>query len=371
MLPNLLNVLLEPLTTAESVPNQAFFDTSIFELLVASSSATEPFWQNGIDTLTNATGELTITAGILDGMLSTAADESLPIAFDTPAALAAVGDWLADASGNVSLVDGIVNATLDTGDTLYEVTAFDLATFAANGLSFLVSEVDAAFPIVDGTVLISEDTPWGMVEGAIAFGNGVLDLAVESPAGAFDLAVPFSPDAQFPFAVPTPFGTVDANVNFFTGNIEIPFLPGFDIEVPLNTLNGDLTLSDGDAALTFDTVLGSFTAAVALDELVSDAAVDFLTGVTLDAQLLAGQLDILTTSGTEAIATSFDLIDLNNQAIELAEQLDGEFTLGAGILTGTAPLGAEVIAIEQSVAGLTDLLELPLSQVFSSLPALL
>jgi hypothetical protein len=251
------------------------------------------------------------------------------------------------------------------------VTEFDLATFEADGLSFLVSEVDSVFPIMDGTVFISEDTPWGVVEDAIAFGNGALDIAVESPAGAFDLALPFSPDAQFLFAVPTPFGTVDANVNFFTGNIEIPFLSGFDIEVPLNTLSGELALSDGDAALTFDTVLGPFTAEFALDELVSDAAVDFLTGVTLDAQLLAGQLDVLATSGAEAIATSFDLIDLNNQAVELAEQLDGEFSLGAGVLTGTASLGAEVIAIEQSVAGLTDLLEIPLSEVFSNLPTLL
>jgi hypothetical protein len=371
MLPNLLNLLVEPLTTVESAPNEAFFDSSIFELFVASSFVTEPFLQNGIDMLTNATGELTITAGVLDGTLTTAADESLPIAFDTPAALAAVGDWLADASGNVSLIDGFVNATLATEDSLYEVTEFDLATFAADGLSFLVSEVDAAFPIMDGTVLISEDTPWGVVEGAIAFGDGALDVAVESPAGAFDLALPFSPDAQFLFAVPTPFGTVDANVNFFTGNIEIPFLSGFDIEVPLNTLSGELALSDGDAALTFDTVLGQFTAEFELDELVSDAAVDFLTGVTLDAQLLAGQLDVLATSGAEAIATSFDLIDLNNQAVELAEQLDGEFSLGAGILTGTASLGAEVIAIEQSVAELTDLLNTPLSEVFSNLPTLL
>jgi hypothetical protein len=59
------------------------------------------------------------------------------------------------------------------------------------------------------------------------------------------------------------------------------------------------------------------------------------------------------------------------EAMELAEQLDGEFSLGAGVLSGTASLGAEVIAIEQSVAGLTDLLEIPLSEVFSNLPTLL
>jgi len=56
---------------------------------------------------------------------------------------------------------------------------------------------------------------------------------------------------------------------------------------------------------------------------VSDAAVNFLTGTTPEAQLLAGQLDVSAISGAEAIAISFDLIELNNQVIELAEQLDG------------------------------------------------
>ena len=371
MLPNLINALVESLATAESTPNPDFFDASVFELLALVSPEAEAFLQDGIDTLIDATGDLTITAGVLEGTLTSDTSEILPLAFNAPVALAEVGEFLADASGTVSLANGIVNAALETGDTLYEVTEFDLATFAADGLSTLVSEVDTVVPIVDGTLLISEDTPLGLVEGAIAFGNGVLDVAVESPAGDFDLVMPFSPDAQFPFAIPTPFGAVDANVNFFTGNIELPLFSGFDIEVPLASLNGDLALSEGDAALTFDTVFGSFTAEFELDDLVSDAAIDFLTGVTFDAQLLAGQLDILTTSGSEAIATSLDLIDLNNQAIELVEQLDGAFTLGAGVLTGTASLGSEVTEIEQPVAELTDLLTTPLNEVLSRLPALL
>jgi hypothetical protein len=371
MLPNLLSALVAPLAIAESELNEAIFDASVFELLAAFSPEAEAFLQDGIDTLVDATGDLTITAGVLEGTLTTVEDEILPIEFDTPAVLADVGDLLAGASGELSLVNGIVNATFITGDTLYEATEFDLATFAAEGLSFLVSEVDAVFPIVDGTLLITEETPLGLVEGAIAFGSGVLDFAVDSPFGAFDLAVPFSPDAQFPFAVPTPLGTVDANVNFFTGNIEIPFLSGFAIEVPLASLTGDLALSDGNAALTFDTAFGSFTTELEIDELVSDAAIDFLTGVTLDAQLLAGQLDILATSGSEAIATSFDLIDLNNQAIELVEQIDGELSLELGSLTGVISTGSELIEIEQSVEAIADLLKAPLNKVFSNLPALL
>ena len=368
MLPNLIDSVLESVDVDLTL-DEDFFDNSLSELLAAVSPEAEALLLDGVDTLIDATGELAIAAGVLEGTVSTPEDGPLPILFDAPAALTELGDLLADASGSLSLVDGILNAVLDLDDEQYEIIEFDLATFAADGLSFLVSEAEAVLPIVNGTLLISEETPLGLVEGAIAFGGGTLDVDVETPAGDLDLIMPFSPDTQFAFAIPTPLGSADANVNFFTGNIEIPLSPGFDIEVPLDSLNGELALDDGTATLTLDTLLGPITTDFEVDDLVSDTVVDFLAGVTLDAQLLTGQLDILATSGEEAITTAFDLIDLNNQAIEFLAETNGDFSLDEGLLSGFISVGADTIDIEQSVEDLLDLLAVPLNELLALAPS--
>ncbi|NEQ43684.1 MAG: hypothetical protein F6K00_09060 [Leptolyngbya sp. SIOISBB] len=372
MLPNLVNSLLESVDAIDVdidfMPDAGFFDNSFSELLAAISPEAEALLLDGVDTLIDTTGELAIAAGVLEGTVSTPEDGPLPILFDAPAALTELGDLLTDASGSLSLVDGFVNAVLELDDDQYEIIEFDLATFAADGLSFLISEAETVLPIVNGTVLVSEETPLGLVEGAISFGGGSLDVDIETPAGAFDLVIPFSPDTQFAFAVPTPLGPVDANVDFFTGIIAVPFLPGLDIEVPLDSLSGELELDDGTASLTLDTLLGPIETNFEVDALVSDTVVDFLTGVTFDAQLLSGQLDILATSGEEAIATAFDLVDLNNQVIEFVAETNGDLSLDSGLLSGFISVGTDTLDIEQSVDDLLDLLAVPLSELFALAP---
>lgn len=370
MLPNLIDSLLESVDAIEGdlILQEDFLENSVSELLTAISPGAEALLLDGIDTLTEATGELAIAAGVFEGSLSTPTDGLLPLLFDAPAALTELGDLLAEASGSLSLTDGILNAVLELDDDQYDIVEFDLASFAAEGLSFLISEAEATLPIVNGTVLISEATPLGMVEGAIAFGGGALDVDIESPAGALDFVIPFSPDTQFAFAIPTPLGTADVNVNFFTGLIEVPLFPGFDVELPLDSINGELELDDGTATLTLDTLVGPISTDFEVDALVSDTVIDFLTGVTLDAQLLTGQLDILATSGEEAIATAFDLLDLNNQAIDFLEETNGDLSLDAGLLSGSVSFGAETLDIEQSVDDLLDLLAVPLSDLFALAP---
>lgn len=369
MLPNLFSSLAESAATISFAPDSEFLNESLLELVAAISPEAEAFVLDGLDTLATATGDLSIAAGQFEGSLTTAAGETLPISLDAPTMLSQAGDLLGDANGSLSLVDGILNASLDLGEDLLEVVDFNLAAFAAEGLSFLVSEADAVFPIENGTLAISEETPLGLFEGAIAFGNGVLDIDLLTPAGDLDFAIPFSPEALFPFVVPTPLGDVDAVVDFFAGNISAPLPFGMDIEVPLDSLTGDLTLSDGIASLSFDTPLGPITTDFDVDDLVGDVVVDYLTGVSIDAQLLTGQLEVLATSGTESAETSVDLIGLANQAVDILTQTNGELSLDAGLLSGLISIGEETIDVNQSVDDLLDLLASPIGDLFALSPA--
>lgn len=369
MLPNSLSSLVESAATFSFVPDAEFLNASVLELVAAISPEAEAFVLDGVDTLATASGDLTVTGGVFEGNLVTDIGETIPFLFDAPAELSQIGDFLTAASGSLSLANGILNATIDLGDDLYQVTDFDLATFAAEGLGFLLSEVDAVFPFVDGTLFVSEDTPLGVVEGAIAFGNGALDLDLLTPAGALDFTIPFGPAAQFPFEVPTPFGDVDATVDFFAGNVAIPLPFGMDIAVPLDELTGTLTLGDGIATLAVDTPIGLIGTSLDVDELVGDVVVDYLTGVSIDAQLLAGQLDILANSGTAAFETSVDLVDLNNQAIDTLTQTNGELNLDAGLLSGIISVGDEAVGVTQSVDDLIDLLTTPLGDLFALSPS--
>ncbi|MEM6836610.1 MAG: hypothetical protein AAF609_07115 [Cyanobacteria bacterium P01_C01_bin.120] len=375
MLPNLSSFLVLPEATFSFEPNFEFLDsTAILDLVDAFSPDAAAFVLDGIDTLNTATGDFDITSGVLSGTLVPLEGDAITIEIDAPTLLTEAGELLADAVGDLSLVGGIVNANLTIGDTLYEVTDFDLATFAADGFDFLVSEVETAFPIDDGALLVDIETPLGLLAGVIDLAGGDLDIDLATPAGDLDFSVPFSPEAQIEFDVPTPVGDAAAVVNFFTGNIEVPLAFGMGFDIPLDSLSGELALSDGTATLALDTplsdVLGQVETSFEVDELVGDAVFDFLTGVSIDASLLGSQLDLLATStADETFETSVDLAALNEAAIATLTETNGALSLDSGLLSGTVSVGADTIEVAESVDDLFSLLTGPLSDLLALSPA--
>ncbi|MEM6518844.1 MAG: hypothetical protein AAF722_05855 [Cyanobacteria bacterium P01_C01_bin.70] len=375
MLPNLSSFLVLPDATFSFTPDFEFLDsTAVLDLVAAFSPDAEAFVLDGIDTLATATGDFDITSGVLSGTLAPAEGEPIAIEVDAPTLLTEVGALLDGAIGDLSLVGGIANASLTFDDAVYELVDFDLATFASDGLNFVLSEIETAFPIDDGALLVSAETPLGLLEGAIDFANGDLDIDLATPAGDLEFIVPFSPEAQIEFDVPTPVGDATAIVNFFTGNIEVPlaFDTGFDI--PLDSLSGELALSDGTATLALDTplsdVLGQVETSFEVDEMVSDAIFDFLIGVSIDASLIGSQLDFLATSTTgEPFETSVDLAALNEEAIAFLTETSGTLSLDSGLLTGTVALGADTVEVAESVDNLLDLLTSPLGELLALSPA--
>jgi len=367
MLPNLLSALTETTADLSVTPNSEFLSTTaLLDLVAAFSPDAEAFLLDGIDTLATATGAFTLTDGVLEGDLTTASGETLPVLIDGPGILSEAGELLSAAIANLSLADGLVVADLAIDDEIYEVVDFDLATFAADGLSFLLSELDTTIPIEAGQLLLSTETELGLFEGIIDLTGGMLDIDLTTPAGDLDFAIPFEPDDQL--LIPTPIAGIDAIVNFATSNIDIPIF-GTSFAIPFDTIFGNLELSDGIANLSIDTPFGPIAGEVAIAELVGSTIFDYLTGVSIDAELLDGQLGLLATSGTESFETTVDLAALNAAAIDTLTQTNGDFLLDSGLLTGSASFGEESFDIAETVDSLVDLLTTPFSDLFALSPA--
>lgn len=365
MLPNLFSSLTE--SDFSFTPDTEFLNEAVLDLVTAISPDAAAFLGEGLETLETATGELSITAGLLEGVLTTETGEVLPIMVNGPEVLAEAGALLVEAIGSLSLENGFVNGALAIGDDLYEVVNFDLAAFAATGFDFLLSEIDAEIPIVAGQFLIDTETDFGLFAGVIDVTGGLFDVDLTTPAGDLDFTIPFSPDAQF--AVPNPLDGTAVIINFFTGNVEVPLIPGLSFEVPLDDLFGELALSEGIATLAVDTFLGPVEVSFAVDELVGDLVFDTLTGVAIEAELLGGNLDFFADSGSETFETVIDLNELNAEVVETLVQTNGDLILDSGLLTGIVAVGDEEFAIAETVDNLVDLLTTPLSDLFALSPA--
>ncbi|MGF1457760.1 MAG: hypothetical protein ACFBSG_01900 [Leptolyngbyaceae cyanobacterium] len=365
----MLSTLFSPLWESDATfgvdPNFEFFDnTSLLDLVTDISPVAATFLLDEVVApLETATGELTIEAGVIEGTLAISDDESLSFSLDGPALLSEAGTLLETATGALTLADGIVDATLTLDTEIYEVNQFDLATFAAEGLGFLITAIDTSIPIVDGAFLIDIDTALGDVTGSIDVAGGSLDLDLVTPAGEIDFSVPFSPEAQYEFAIPLFGASIDATVNLFTGNIEVPVF-GMDIAVPLESLSGELGLDEGIATLTLDSDFGPIATSFDVAELVDDWVIDTLTGLTVDAALLSGQLDVFATSPTDDFAATVDVLSLADQAIATLSQTDGALTLADESISGVITVEDTPLDIEGAI-NLADLLNTSLSNLLA------
>ncbi|MBE7381858.1 MAG: hypothetical protein F6J95_010660 [Leptolyngbya sp. SIO1E4] len=360
MLPNSLENAISSLLPLTVTPDQEFLEaTSFLDIVSTISPEAGEFLLSGLDELGTATGDLTITAGVATGNLTTTTGETISGSFDAPTFLSEFGETLATSTGTLSLAGGILNASLQTGDDLYTVENFDLATFAAEGLAFLLSSVDTTIPLENGVFLINAETSLGPISGSIDIADGDLDLSFDTFAGDIDVSFDFGPEAQFPFAVASPLGNVEAVVNLDSGSIEVPLVGTNPVSIPLSSLSGGLGLADGIATLDLDTQLGPINTSFEIAPLLNDVVVDTLTGLTVDANLTGGQLGLLATRGTEQFQTDVDLVALNEELVATLLTTNGSFTLGSGVFSGELTIGDDVIAVNQTVDGISQLLTTP------------
>ena len=367
MLPNLFSDLTN--SDFSFTPDTEFLNEAVLDLIAAISPDAEAFLIEGVNTLATATGELSITAGRLEGALTTETGESLPIAVNGPDVLAVAGALLEEVVGGLSLENGFVNGVLAIDDDLdfYEIIDFDLAAFAADGFDFLLSEIEADIPIINGQFFVNTETEFGLFAGVIDVTGGVFDVDMATPVGDLDFTIPFSPEAQF--AVPGPFGSPEITIDFFEGVVDVPLFPGFSFEVPLNEISGGLALSEGIATLTVDSLFVPVEVSFAVDELVGDIVFDTLTGVAIGASLIEGELDFFADSGSDTFETTLDLNALTADLVETLVETNGDLSLESGLLTGTVSVGDDEVAIAETVDSLVDLLITPFSDLLALSPA--
>lgn len=367
MLPTLFSPLTESDFTLEFASDASFFDeTTPLDLIVLISPGLETDLLTSLTDLETATGTLTITNGLIEGTFETDTGEIIADSLDLPDLLTDLNALLLDSAGTLSLANGFLNATLISGDEQFDIANFNLASFAAEGISFLLSEVETTTVLQDGALAIDTETLLGPVFGVIDFGNGFLDIDLDTPLGVLDFERDFGPEDQYSFSLPTSLGTFDANFNLDSGLIEVDLFLGMELDIPISSLTGSFVLDDGVAALTVDTPLGGVTTDFEFADLIGDQVFDFLTGLTVDADLLAGQLNLAATDGQELVETTVDLLGLNAEAIATVSQTNGDFALVEGALNGVASVGEEAIAISGSVDDLIGLLTMPLSGFFAS-----
>lgn len=368
MLPKLFDSLVESVSDFDLAPATEFLNTNaVLDIVSAISSDAADFVLDGLDTLENAVGDLEIVSGVVTGTLLPAVGEAIPIELDGPGILTEAGEILGDAIGSLSLIDGIVNADLTIDDTLYEVIDFDLANFAADGLGFLLSSAEAELPIANGEIQIETETLLGPIDGTINFAGGTLDIDLVTPLGDLDISNPFTVEDVFEFAVPTNFGDLDATVDFFNSSFVIPVFD-MEIEVPLESFTGALELSEGTATLVVDTPVGPVETDIDLDDLVGDAVVDYLTGVSVEATLADGLVDLLADSGTETFGGGLNLGALTELAIATLSDTNGTLNLDSGLLSGVVSVGTETLEIAETVDELFDLLSTPLGDLLALSP---
>ncbi|MEL6762232.1 MAG: hypothetical protein AAFO87_00995, partial [Cyanobacteria bacterium J06607_6] len=96
MLSNLFNSIASEDALLSVVPDSDFFETtSVLDLVSTVSAEAEAFLLDGLETLETAVGEISIDAGVFDGILTTATD-TFSALFDGPEFLTEAIELLAD-----------------------------------------------------------------------------------------------------------------------------------------------------------------------------------------------------------------------------------------------------------------------------------
>lgn len=347
-------------------PNPEFFDTNtLLSLLGAFSLELATQVEGFTGSIEDVTGDVTIENGIVTSDLSTSEGPLLQGSFDVPTAFLFLAD-LADATdGTLSFSGGLVAGTLTTGETVLNLESFDFATSAGSLVSDLLLGLEGSFSFADGVFDIDASTPFGAITGAVGFARGALTLDLLTPAGAIAGAVDFADDAIVPFQIPIGTGLAAGEVNFNTGIVAIPILPGFDAEVPLEALSGDIVIDDGIATLNLATSFGTFPVSVEFGPIASAAVTDFLTDFSGSATVTDGVIDANLTTPFGPISTSVDLGALAEEAAAFASQVSGSLVVSAGsaVANLVTPLG-EIVDQVIDFSGLDDLFTTPIAGLF-------
>ena len=292
---------------------------------------------DAVGELSESTGTITVNGTELSGTLTlldgSPREFSTDLSDELDGLLDDVGDFLSGITGAVTLNDGQFEGNVTLGDSSY-VLGLDITAALTDTLTGLLSAADVTLPFADGLLSLDIETPLGDIDGTIDFADGDLDLDLVTSLGNVDTSFRFPDDAQF--NIPSDFlpgNDVGLELDLSAGVVRVPLL-GSSVEIPLETLAGELGLSEGAGSLTLDSVAGlpiSGTSTFEVGSLASQLAVELTEDLSGELIIDAGEVagNIVTGFGDIAVSASFD--DLILQASSVIDQTTGTLTLNDGL----------------------------------------
>ncbi|HIK45162.1 MAG TPA: hypothetical protein IGR64_09775 [Leptolyngbyaceae cyanobacterium M65_K2018_010] len=329
--------------------------TSVSGILGALSPSLADLVTEVAGSLDEVAGQILVTAGVFETTLLLPDGTTFTDSFDAPTTLNNLASLAAITNGTVTLVGGILNAEITTGDQSLVVEDLDVAALASTFVLDVISRIDTTIPFEKGTFILAGDTVFGPISGTVDVGGGDLNIDLSTPFGPLVADIDFGEEAVFPFQTTAPiFGTtlnIDGVVDFNAGNVVASAGSLGSITIPISTISGALTLADGIGTLTADLPItglpfgGTITVPVSAEfevgPLASELVADFVQDLTLDATITDGVLEASLDSPLGLFETTFDIVAFTQQGAEFFAGVDGVIDIADGlvVLDLTTPVG--------------------------------
>lgn len=331
----------------EFTPNESFFSSSVLTLLAAFDPGFANLVADFASTLPDATGQISVEDGLFDANLVLADGTALTGIFDAPTTLRGFADLAAVSNGTVTLNGGILEAAIATDGQTAALPAFDLSAAAGTLVLDAINAIDATVPFANGAFTLDLATAFGPISGTVDVAGGDLNLDLATPFGQLVADIDFQDDAVFPFAASLPLvGDINGAVDFNSGTISAPLGVFGDLSVPLSAVTGSLNLADGLASLDASVPIGGgLSLPVATDLAIGPLASEYVAGFVQDLNgtgtLTDGVLDAAIESPLGLFETIFDVVAFTNQGADFFAGIDGVIDASGGIATAslTTPLG--------------------------------
>ncbi|MBW4463337.1 MAG: hypothetical protein KME47_24315 [Nodosilinea sp. WJT8-NPBG4] len=334
----------------EFTPSESFFSsTSVLTLLTAFDPGFADLVSDFASALPDATGQISVEDGLFDANLLLADGTTLTGTFDAPTTLRDFADLAAVSDGTFTLDGGILEAAIATDGQTATLSPVDLSAAASTFLLDAINAIDATVPFTNGAFILDDlVTALGPISGTVDVAEGDLNLDLATPFGQLVADIDFEDDAVFPFATALPLvGDINGAVDLNSGNIVASLGAYGDLSVPLSTVTGSLNLADGLASLDASIPIGSgLSLPVATELAIGPVASEYVAGFVQDLNgtgtLTDGILDAAIEGPLGLFETTFDVVSFTNQGADFFAGIDGVIDVSGGIATAslTTPLGA-------------------------------
>lgn len=359
-------IAVEPLTTGSSLDE-------LVAILPPSFSEADL-----TDFATELTGTVTFTDGIISADLASA-EGTFSESIDAAAEIAALLDDLTGIKATVGVEAGVATlaGTTEAGDTL--MGSLDVNGLADSVVLPLIGDIEGAFTIDGGIITVDLETDAGDIGGELSLLDGELGVLLDTPFGVLDEAIAFDEDTAFT----VPFGDNEATFNLFAGTVTLN--PDTADAVTLDFSDIPLTVAIDDGLATVEVAgLGAIGDPFDIESFVGELVTPIIASAdgefTLSNGVLEGVLDIASIEdiepdgpvdptpvpGTPAdpaaapdgdISVLIDVAQLLTDASDFLTSLTGTLTFGDGVATSTV-VSNDLDLVDVDLTGEVGLVEL-------------